>query len=131
MTWQPEHELPAGISPGGGSVIQSRDVNTVPLIIRAIAGQAVASLEIQNSAGDTVTWIGPTGTIFATLLVAFGNTQLGGFPQQFGGGYGVVGIRNADTVPSSNAPDGGIVYVEGGALKYRGSGGTVTTIAPA
>ena len=50
---------------------------------------------------------------------------------QFGSGVGVIGIANAATVPSSNPSGGGVLYVEGGALKYRGSSGTVTTIAPA
>jgi hypothetical protein len=49
----------------------------------------------------------------------------------FGGGKGVVGIANANTVPASNPTGGGILYVEAGALKYRGSSGTVTTIANA
>jgi hypothetical protein len=35
------------------------------------------------------------------------------------------------TAPSSSPADMGQLYVEGGALKYRGSSGTVTTIAPA
>jgi len=56
--------------------------------------------------------------------VSFGNTS-------FGGGDGVISIRNATTVPSSNNSSGGILYVSAGALKYRGSGGTVTTIAVA
>jgi hypothetical protein len=50
---------------------------------------------------------------------------------QFGSGNGVLGIGNADTVPSTNPSGGGVLYVEGGALKYRGSSGTVTTIANA
>ncbi len=35
------------------------------------------------------------------------------------------------TAPGSNPSGGGYLYVESGALKYRGSSGTVTTIAPA
>jgi hypothetical protein len=35
------------------------------------------------------------------------------------------------TAPSVSLSGGGILYVEAGALKYRGSSGTVTTIAPA
>jgi hypothetical protein len=35
------------------------------------------------------------------------------------------------TVPTANPSGGGVLYVEGGALKYRGSSGTVTTIANA
>jgi hypothetical protein len=50
---------------------------------------------------------------------------------QFGGGLGVIGIANAATNPSSSPTGGGVLYVDAGALKYRGSGGTVTTIANA
>jgi hypothetical protein len=39
-------------------------------------------------------------------------------------------LANA-TVPTANPTGGGVLYVEGGALKYRGSSGTVTTIANA
>ncbi|GDY74121.1 hypothetical protein SAV31267_036060 [Streptomyces avermitilis] len=48
-----------------------------------------------------------------------------------GAGVGVLGIANATTVPTANPTSGGVLYVEAGALKYRGSSGTVTTIAPA
>lgn len=50
---------------------------------------------------------------------------------QFGSGEMVIGIANATTVPTTNPTGGGVLYVEAGALKYRGSSGTVTTIAPA
>jgi hypothetical protein len=50
---------------------------------------------------------------------------------QFGSGAGVIGIKNAATAPTSNPTGGGVLYAENGALKYRGSSGTVTTIAPA
>lgn len=49
----------------------------------------------------------------------------------FGGGVGVVSIPNAGTVPASNPSGGGVLYAEGGALKWRGSSGTVTTVAAA
>lgn len=49
----------------------------------------------------------------------------------FGGGEKVMFIANATTVPGSNPIGGGVFYVEAGALKYRGSSGTVTTIANA
>lgn len=35
------------------------------------------------------------------------------------------------TAPTSTPATGGVLYVEAGALKYKGSSGTVTTIAPA
>ena len=50
---------------------------------------------------------------------------------QFGGGRGVIAIHNASVAPTVNPSSGGILYVEDGELKYRGSSGTVTTIAPA
>lgn len=49
----------------------------------------------------------------------------------FGGGDGVLHIQNRRTAPTTNPTTGGILYVENGALKYRGSAGTVTTIAAA
>jgi hypothetical protein len=58
-----------------------------------------------------------------------GNYSLGN--AQFGGGVRVIGIINATTVPTSNPSGGGVLYVDAGALKYRGSSGTVTTIANA
>lgn len=59
------------------------------------------------------------------------NTQFASTVGAFGGGNGVIGIANATTVPSSNPSGGGILYAEAGALKWRGSGGTVTTLAAA
>lgn len=43
---------------------------------------------------------------------------------------GWLGIKNS-TAPGSNFSGGGYLYVESGALKYRGSSGTVTTLAVA
>jgi hypothetical protein len=48
-----------------------------------------------------------------------------------GGGARVVALLNATTVPTTNPTGGGVLYVTGGALTYRGSSGTVTTLAPA
>jgi hypothetical protein len=64
----------------------------------------------------------------ALTLDADGNLLLGGTSTP---GKTVIYIANAATVPASNPSGGGVLYVEGGALKYRGSSGTVTTIANA
>jgi hypothetical protein len=48
-----------------------------------------------------------------------------------GGGVGQIAIANATTVPTSNPTGGGLLYVEAGALKYRGSSGTITTLGAA
>lgn len=65
------------------------------------------------------------------MVIANGSTQLGGGVPAFGAGNGVVGITNASTLPSTNPSGGGVLYVEAGALKYRGSSGTVTPLANA
>lgn len=49
----------------------------------------------------------------------------------YGGGTHVVFIANSTVTPTTNPVGGGILYVENGALKYRGPSGSVTTIAPA
>jgi hypothetical protein len=68
-------------------------------------------------------------------LAAGGNIGIG-FPEdslikKFGGGQGIIAIANASVAPTMNIAGGGILYVEDGALKYRGSKGAVTVIAPA
>jgi hypothetical protein len=64
-------------------------------------------------------------------LQAITGFQLGSATTDFGGGVGVLGVKNATTVPTTNPTGGGILYVEAGALKYRGSSGTVTVLGPA
>lgn len=44
---------------------------------------------------------------------------------------GVIAIGNRAAAPTANPTGGGVLYAEAGALKWRGSGGTTTTIAPA
>lgn len=46
-------------------------------------------------------------------------------------GSGNLNIKNTAGIPSTNPVNGGVVYVDAGALKYRGSAGTVTTLAAA
>jgi len=72
---------------------------------------------------------------FETLVV-FQRLAAGGnigirTTSQFGAGQGVIAIANATVAPTVNPAGGGILYVEDGALKYRGTHGTVTVIAPA
>jgi hypothetical protein len=45
-----------------------------------------------------------------------------------GGGEKIIQIYNADAVPTSNAGEGGFLYADSGALKWRGQGGTTTTL---
>jgi hypothetical protein len=59
------------------------------------------------------------------------NLQVGSTSLNTGGGNGALGIANASVVPTTNPTGGGVLYSEGGALKWRGSSGTITTIAAA
>ena len=84
--------------------------------------------------------VNPDEKGFDTIVV-FQRPEVGGnigigFPEakqfkKFGGGKGVIAIANASVPPMVNLAGAGILYVEDGALKYRGSNGTVTVIAPA
>jgi hypothetical protein len=59
-------------------------------------------------------------------LSGMGNLLLGGTSDPAGAAKAIV-IYNG-TAPTGNIA-GGTLYVESGALKYRGSSGTVTTLA--
>jgi hypothetical protein len=94
-------------------------------------------------AGSTITnqygFIANSNIIGATNNYAFfGNIPSGtGRWNFYAGGTaanyfaGVVEMKNVASAPTSIAAGNGVLYVEGGALKYRGSSGTVTTIAAA
>ncbi|WP_437767194.1 hypothetical protein WMF27_20460 [Sorangium sp. So ce281] len=51
--------------------------------------------------------------------------------QTVANGQGVIGIGNVTSIPTSNPVGGGCLYAQAGSLRWRGSSGTVTTIAPA
>lgn len=59
------------------------------------------------------------------------NQDIGINGSSYAGGQKVIFIGNASVVPNSTPSNGGVLYVENGALKYKGSSGTVTIIAPA
>lgn len=90
-----------------------------------------ASIEAVSTIGDTVD----------VRALATGEIRIGGNSSQptaaffgsgsFGSGVGVIYIANRGAAPSSNPTGGGILYVESGALRYRGSSGTTTTLAAA
>jgi len=86
------------------------------------AGTAINDLAIRNTSNSYNALYFQNGTGKATIGVN-GNS--------FGGGEGVIYIANANINPTTNPTAGGILFVDSGALKYRGSSGTVTTIAAA
>lgn len=110
--------------------------------IRATGSSTATKIELQNTTAVTgrlfeVRSLG-TGpfditdrTAGQTRLSIDANGNIGFNTTSFGtSSVKVIAIGNA-TAPSSNPVAGGVLYVESGALKYRGSSGTVTTIAAA
>jgi hypothetical protein len=66
------------------------------------------------------------GIVFAS------NVCIGGVAAaSYGGGTHVVNLQNCSVAPTTNPTNGGILYAQAGALKWRGSAGTITTIATA
>lgn len=108
------------------------------------AGVVTDLMTLTDNGTLTITTVTATGGISAAgtvhgsfALTSGGNisTASGGSIRvgltDTGGGATVVAVRNATTVPTTNPVNGGVLYVESGALKYRGSSGTITTIANA
>ncbi len=122
--------------------------STIGAVIRGAASQSANLQEWQYSAGAILSRVASDGVIYSNIVtftnirgtsdgltaLTFGgnrNVQFGSATTSYGGGNAVIGITNATTVPSTNPTGGGVLYAEGGALKWRGSSGTVTTIANA
>jgi hypothetical protein len=136
----------------GGAAVSGRIVHIttsnatlVPLNVRGAASQSANLQEWQNSAGTVLAKIDSTGIIQSanafqgtgflntsgqtTISIATNrNVGLATASGSYGGGQATVFIGNATTVPSSNPSGGGILYVESGALKYRGTSGSAGTL---
>ncbi|WP_344496882.1 hyaluronoglucosaminidase [Streptomyces enissocaesilis] len=116
--------IPVGSTPGGRVEISQRDA-TIGLLMAANSDSAGRLAEFRDRNGVAKTRILNSGALAAK------NAQLGvADAESYGGGDGVVGIRNATTVPSEDPTNGGVLFAENGALKWRGSNGTVTVVAP-
>lgn len=108
----------ATLTSGAMAQITNTTAADVAFIVKGAASQS----------GDLENWQNSAGTV---LMRVTSGGNLGVNTNSFGTGTGVVAIANAGTVPSTNPTAGGVLYVESGALKYRGSSGTITTIANA
>lgn len=92
------------------------------------SGQSVA---LRNSSNDFIITTGATpGSATGTVRLCVASTgNIGVGTTSFGtSAVRVIAIANG-TAPSSSPSGLGQLYVESGALKYRGSSGTITTIA--
>ncbi|MGW2721426.1 glycosyl hydrolase family 28-related protein [Streptomyces sp. NPDC001492] len=79
-------------------------------------------LRVKGTLGTALVELAAPGTVYTNNL---GGADLGG------GTGAILGITNAAVVPTTNPAGGGVLYAQAGALKWRGSSGTVTTIANA
>jgi hypothetical protein len=127
---------------GWGRLWSSLDFSSIPVNGTGSAGQISFWNGTTSQSGDNQLWwdntnkrLGVGTTTPSTKLHVNGTARIDDNVSLFaafsGNGSKVIYIANATTVPSSNPSGGGILYVEAGALKYRGSSGTITTIAPA
>lgn len=83
-----------------------------------------------DETGSNQLYIDNSNTTTPLIHGEFNNNNLGINTKDYASGSGVIGIANG-TAPSGTPTGGGVLYVESGALKFKGSSGTVTTIAVA
>ena len=120
-----------GIQGNFGITATANAAAVKPFIVKGAASQSANLTEWQSSAAAVLASISAAGlgtfagvTLSTTTSLSLGTPSLGG-------GAGVISIANATTAPTTDPSGGGILYVESGALKFRGSSGTITTIAAA
>lgn len=105
----------AGMFRGGSGGLQLVSYAADPMLL-----QSANVLKLQANGATTRLQLETNGN-----LAAFTGTG------SYGGGVLVAFLANCTTAPTTNPTGGGVLYVEAGALKYRGSSGTVTTLGPA
>jgi hypothetical protein len=121
INFNPVGSLTGNVIVGAGAGASSTGNNSV--LIGAAAGE--------NNAEDYRLYIDITNTATPLIYGEFDDDNLGINTVDMAGGKGVIAIANATTVPASTPTGGGVLYVEGGALKYKGSSGTITTLGVA
>jgi hypothetical protein len=126
--WSRIAELFAGSLPGETATLPSAIAVEGTRGSFTASGTFTAEDIIARDAGIFDNILVGTGTLYA------GNsrTSIGGFstPDLFGNGSIVQGFGPASVIPSGTLSHlGGVLYAEGGALKWLGSSGTITTIA--
>lgn len=89
--------------------------------------------DVSTAVGSRILSYDRTGSAWKNLTFECYNLAFSPIGQAptYGSGIGVVFVGECNTIPSANPTGGGVLYVQGGALKYRGTSGTVTTLGPA
>jgi hypothetical protein len=116
--------------------VVSTAATNIAMVVRGAASQSGDLFQAQNSAGTVLAKIDSSGNLTQgrmniTDTAYVNDLRVANSLANKGSGSGVVAMANAATVPSTNPTGGGVLYVESGALKYRGSSGTITTLGAA
>ncbi|MFF3793788.1 hypothetical protein ACFYXW_27710 [Streptomyces sp. NPDC001981] len=138
-----------GAGGGGGGAVSSvngytgvvsltaSDVGALPTTGGTIAGP----VNIQPASGNSLTVFGSTdpATYFRvtadghpysnSLRPTFYNLGVGDTTTPFAGGKFMLGIKNANVLPTSDPVGGVVAYSEAGVLKVRQPDGTIVTVA--
>lgn len=125
--------IATGATPAGKLEIAQNDDSTVGLAMTANSASAQQMVLLKDSGGSARFEISAAGNSIHRATAFFTSAiQAGSASADLGGSAGfVLSMKNASTNPSTNPTGGGILYVSGGALLYRGSSGTVTPLAAA
>ncbi|WP_306320989.1 MULTISPECIES: hypothetical protein [unclassified Streptomyces] len=112
-----------GATPGARLQIAQRDAS-IGLLMVANPDPKSRLVEFRDAQGVARIRVLGSGGLAAH------NAQFGvNEAESYGGGDGVIGIHNATHAPDSNPTNGGVLYAEGGALKWRAPTGRVTVLA--
>lgn len=112
---------------GGGNILALLG----DLFLKANAGvSSVSGVRIAAGTANDQIYVKQTEVnIIANSLSQ--NIALFALSPSFQSGQNIAFIHNRNAAPTGNPTSGGYMYAEAGALMWRGSSGTVTTIAPA
>ena len=125
--------IPVGNTPLGILQVGMVDDTNVGLFIKANSGSGQQSILIQDSAGANRFEVSAGGSAIHRASSYFTSSiQIGATSLAIGGLNGTgIGITNSTAAPTSSPAGGGVLYALAGALMWKGSSGTNTTIAPA
>lgn len=115
----------AGANMGGHNLVIGAGLATGTGVNGSTKGDLILKTTDVTVSGSTL------GTLQTRITVTGGAGNVGFWGTDFEDGEKVIFIANATVVPTTTSTGGGLMYVEGGALKYRGTSGTVTTLGAA
>lgn len=120
------HNYPGVADPNASALsLRANGVGTQAqgIFFDAENGGTTGNLMKMRNAGVDQFIMAPNGGLYTRT-----NIQVGSTVQDFGAGAGVIGLKNATTVPTTDPTSGVIIYAEGGILKYRDPTGAVYSL---